>query len=333
MFVIFLIFAAAAAFFLQWSRKSVVTTEYSVESERIPAEFDGFRIVQVSDLQSEYFGRGQKNLLEKVRRANPDMIVFTGDLADRNHTDYQASLTAIEGLVRISPVYYVNGNHELALAQEEISQMYDLMKSVGAVLLFDETAVIEKKGVALHLMGLSEETLCESKLRGRFGAGGEAGAEGCIEKNGAVKLERKVQETETENGEGSGAVFGRKKISDTDIDTSVITDKMKELEEGFSPEECFSILLVHEPQFLETYARGGFDLIFAGHAHGGQIRLPFTQGLFAPGQGILPPLTAGVHTCGKKKMVISRGLGNSTFPFRLFNRPEIVSVKLVKKEV
>lgn len=308
MFVIFLIFAAAAAFFLQWSRKSVVTTEYSVESERIPAEFDGFRIVQVSDLQSEYFGRGQKNLLEKVRRANPDMIVFTGDLADRNHTDYQASLTAIEGLVQIAPVYYVNGNHELALPQEEISQMYDSMKSAGAVLLFDEAAVIEKKGAALRLMGISEETVYESKLRGQFGA-------------------------EAENGEESGAVFGREKISDTDIDGSVILDKMKELAEPPLSIKNFSILLVHEPQFLETYACGGFDLIFAGHAHGGQIRLPFTQGLFAPGQGILPGLTAGVHTCGKTKMVISRGLGNSTFPFRLFNRPEIVFAKLVKKEV
>ena len=134
------------------------------------------------------------------------MIVFTGDLADRNHTDYQASLTAIEGLVQIAPVYYVNGNHELVLPQEEISQMYDSMKSAGAVLLFDETAVIEKKGAALRLMGISEETVYESKLRGQFGA-------------------------EAENGEESGAVFGREKISDTDIDGSVILDKMKELAE------------------------------------------------------------------------------------------------------
>lgn len=308
MFVIFLIFAAAAVFFLQWSRKSIVTTEYSLESDRIPAEFDGFCIVQVSDLQSEYFGREQKNLLEQVRREKPEVIVFTGDLADRNHTDYRASLTAVEGLAQIAPVYYVNGNHELALPQEDISQIYDLMKDAGVVLLFDETAVIEKKGAALCLTGLSEETVYESKLHGQVGA--EAG-------------DGKVPDT----------VSGRKKISDADIAESVILDKMKELQKTSDSNKGFSILLVHEPQFLATYARGRFDLIFAGHAHGGQIRLPFTQGLFAPGQGILPHLTAGVHTYGKTKMVISRGLGNSTFPFRLFNRPEIVSVKLVKKKV
>ena len=307
MFVIFMIFAAAAVFFLQWSRKSIVTTEYSVECESIPEEFDGLRIVQVSDLQSEYFGREQKRLLEKVRRARPDIIVFTGDLADRNHTDYRASLIAAEGLARIATVYYVNGNHEFALPQEEISQMYDSMRRAGVVLLFDEAAVIERNGDAIRLTGLSEETVYESKLCGQPAAEGR-------------------------DRETPGAVSGRKKISDTDIDASVITDKMKELEEPSTPIKKFSILLVHEPQFLETYACCGFDLIFAGHAHGGQIRLPFTQGLFAPGQGILPSLTAGVHTCGKTKMIISRGLGNSTFPFRIFNRPEIVSVRLVRKE-
>lgn len=318
-------FAAAAAFFLQWSRKAVVITEYTVGSKKIPAEFDGFRIVQVSDLQSEYFGRKQKHLLEKVRRAKPDIIVFTGDLADRNHTDYRAGMTAIQGLVQIAPVYYVNGNHELALSQEDISQMYASMARKGAVLLLDESVMIERNGDILHLMGISEETVYESKLCGisgaEEGAGLREGRQGNPERNeGAEEMEEKKQDA-----------FGRKKISDTDIDTSVIINKMKELKKDFSPEEYFSILLVHEPQFLSTYARGGADLVFAGHAHGGQIRLPFTQGLFAPGQGILPRLTAGVHACGKTEMVISRGLGNSTFPFRLFNRPEIVSVKLAKE--
>ena len=87
----------------------------------------------------------------------------------------------------------------------------------------------------------------------------------------------------------------------------------------------------------QTYACDGVDLIFAGHAHGGQIRLPFTEGLFAPGQGVLPKLTSGVHSAkdlpaagsSETVMVISRGLGNSTFPFRLFNRPEIVAVELI----
>lgn len=94
----------------------------------------------------------------------------------------------------------------------------------------------------------------------------------------------------------------------------------------------FSVLLAHKPQFAENYAGAGFDLILCGHAHGGQWRIPFTKiGIYAPGQGMFPKLTSGVHVFGKTNTVISRGLGNSECPLRLFNRPEVVIVDLIKK--
>ncbi len=101
--------------------------------------------------------------------------------------------------------------------------------------------------------------------------------------------------------------------------------KIDEITPAVSPK----ILLAHEPQFFEKYARAGYDLVMCGHAHGGQWRIPFTgRGLFAPGQGAFPKYTSGVHTSGKTRMVISRGLGNSEFPLRLFNRPEIVIIEI-----
>ena len=75
-------------------------------------------------------------------------------------------------------------------------------------------------------------------------------------------------------------------------------------------------------------AEAGADLVLSGHAHGGQVRLPGIGGLFAPGQGILPRLTSGVHARGETRLVVSRGLGNSSFPLRVFNPPEIVTVTL-----
>lgn len=93
---------------------------------------------------------------------------------------------------------------------------------------------------------------------------------------------------------------------------------------------AFNILLSHRPELFKTYAKSGFDIAFCGHAHGGQIRLPFIGGLFSPHQGLFPKYTSGVHQKGSFKMVISRGLGNSVFPFRIFNRPEIVKVVLKK---
>lgn len=93
---------------------------------------------------------------------------------------------------------------------------------------------------------------------------------------------------------------------------------------------AFNILLSHRPELFKTYAKSGFDIAFCGHAHGGQIRLPFIGGLFSPHQGLFPKYTSGIHQKGSFKMVISRGLGNSVFPFRIFNRPEIVKVVLKK---
>lgn len=90
----------------------------------------------------------------------------------------------------------------------------------------------------------------------------------------------------------------------------------------------FTILLAHRPELIEDYAAFGADLVLSGHAHGGQIRLPFIGGLYAPGQGILPEYTSGMKSLGGTSVVISRGLGNSLFPFRVNNDPEVVAIKL-----
>ena len=85
----------------------------------------------------------------------------------------------------------------------------------------------------------------------------------------------------------------------------------------------FSLLLAHQPQELPVYADYGYDLVFSGHAHGGQARL-FGQGLIAPDQGLFPKFTAGKHIAGDTALIISRGVGNSVIPVRVFDRPELV---------
>jgi len=92
--------------------------------------------------------------------------------------------------------------------------------------------------------------------------------------------------------------------------------------------DSFSILLSHRPEFFSLYCESSFDLVFSGHAHGGQFRLPFIGGLFAPGQGFLPEYDSGVFCKDSTQMVVSRGLGNSLFPLRLNNCPEIVVAEL-----
>ena len=96
-------------------------------------------------------------------------------------------------------------------------------------------------------------------------------------------------------------------------------------------EPGFKILLSHRPELLELYAEAGMDMVFSGHAHGGQIRLPFVGALYAPDQGFLPAYTSGRYDRSKTALYVSRGLGNSLFPFRVFNRPELVIVTISRE--
>lgn len=97
----------------------------------------------------------------------------------------------------------------------------------------------------------------------------------------------------------------------------------KELENG----QGFKLVLSHFPEnFMEikemNYSQYDFDLQLSGHAHGGQFRLPFIGPVYSPGQGIRPKYAQGSFGT-KPMMIVSRGLGNAEFPFRLFNHPEI----------
>ena len=90
----------------------------------------------------------------------------------------------------------------------------------------------------------------------------------------------------------------------------------------------YTILLSHRPELFDLYVETEMDLVFSGHAHGGQFRLPFVGGLVAPNQGFFPKYDAGQFTEENTTMIVSRGVGNSIIPIRFNNRPEIVLVTL-----
>ena len=90
----------------------------------------------------------------------------------------------------------------------------------------------------------------------------------------------------------------------------------------------FTVLLSHRPELFDLYVDTGMDLVFGGHAHGGQFRLPFVGGLVAPNQGFFPKYDSGQFIKENTTMIVSRGVGNSIIPIRFNNRPEIVLVTL-----
>ena len=101
---------------------------------------------------------------------------------------------------------------------------------------------------------------------------------------------------------------------------------------GMDLPEAYSVLLSHRPEAFGAYAANGIGLSLCGHAHGGQIRFPFLGGLYAPHQGFFPKYDAGRYTENGAVMIVSRGLGNSQFPVRLNDRPELVIVELQTDE-
>ena len=90
----------------------------------------------------------------------------------------------------------------------------------------------------------------------------------------------------------------------------------------------YTVLLSHRPELFELYVETGIDLVFSGHAHGGQFRIPFIGGLVAPNQGFFPKYDAGLFSEDNTTMIVSRGVGNSIIPLRFNNRPEIILVEL-----
>lgn len=98
-----------------------------------------------------------------------------------------------------------------------------------------------------------------------------------------------------------------------------------------SHEDGYQILLTHRPELINNYLEGDFNLVLAGHAHGGQWRIPFIlNGLFAPNQGLFPKYAGGRYDFKNTVFIVSRGLAReSTFVPRIFNRPELVIIDVI----
>lgn len=266
--------AIVLALLLYWGNTKVELTRTDVALARLPIEFDGFTIAHLSDLHNANFGTGQERLLNRVREADADIIVITGDMIDSRHTDVERAAETLRLLSEIAPVYLVTGNHE-ARVPETWAQLLGAAESVGVTVLRNAYVDLEQEGSHIRIAGLDDLGFYVKELGWEIGE---------------TQLKANLYHL---------------------IDPSTAT-----------------ILLSHRPELYAWYAAAGTDLVLAGHAHGGQIRLPWIGGVVAPGQGLLPKYTEGVHRFENMQMVISRGLGNSILPIRVNNPPEVVAVTL-----
>ena len=272
---------AAGWLWFQWQCWGIRTTVTQVELSRLPDGFDGLRLVHISDLHGHEYGEDSAELLTRIRKQEPELIVITGDLIDREKQLEMVPALA-KGLCAIAPTYYVTGNHEWACC--DVRALKSLLRECGVTVLDNKYVVLERGGDTLVLAGVDDP-------------------------NGYA-------------------------------DQKTPEELYAEISEEFP--WVFTLLLAHRNDQFDRYAHAGYSLVLSGHAHGGIVRLPFTDGLVDTGMNLFPTRTAGAYRSGNSTLFVSRGLGNNTIPinglsvpikgFRLFNRPDLAVVELVQNQ-
>lgn len=151
--IILALIAAAAAFLIKDSRDDLEISRYEVKSQKLPESFDGFKIVQLSDLHGAEFGEDGMGLVEKVEELEPDIIALTGDFV----TD-EGDLAAVEKLaarlVKLCPVYFISGNHEFGSGLAV--KVRNILERAGVKYLSNEYLTISRGEDEILLGGVED---------------------------------------------------------------------------------------------------------------------------------------------------------------------------------
>lgn len=241
-----------------------------VKINDLPKGLQGLKIAHISDVHIPRNASTIINLINKVHKENPDIIVMTGDILDRSGDINDPNLSKLcMGLVSIAPTYAVAGNHEAD--SDRLNRWKKILQANNVKIVENKIEIYRKNNAMLAIMGLSDNRKYSYKYFNNIEA--------------VKNIPR--------------------------------------------------ILLAHRPEIFYTYSSNSYsikpDLVFSGHAHGGQFRIPLLNiGIVAPGQGFFPNYTSGLYTSTSGvQMVVSRGLGNSIFPIRINDRPHLPIIRLI----
>ncbi len=268
--VMCVIFAMAVFLGIGLFTNGLSVTSYTIASPKVPPSFDGYTIVQITDLHNRVFGQGQEELISEVEKLKPDIIVLTGDMINRDYFDYQSISDLLAGIRGIAPVYAISGNHELD-NQHALSELKEMYAANGVVFLDDAGAVLSSPG------GAEDEQIF---------------------------------------------MYGQKMLTNGE------GDFWTDYEHTPHDTSQYNIFLSHFSDKFDEIAPMNYDLVIAGHTHGGIIRLPFIGGLLGTDNEPFPKYDGGVFTQGASTMVSGRGLGDSSFIPRLYNNRELVCITL-----
>lgn len=126
-------------------------TRYNYTSQKLPSSFDGYKILQLSDFHCKSFGKDESKLISKIHACQPDIILFTGDMVDEDHSIHNFELL-VKGIYDIAPIYAVTGNHDTTDSQI-YTQMMSICEKYNIHFLDSTSAVISSGNNTITLCG------------------------------------------------------------------------------------------------------------------------------------------------------------------------------------
>ncbi len=142
-----------------WGNTALELNRFTLESDRLPKEFDGFRIAHISDFHNTEIGVKNEKLVSVIKEAEPDIIAITGDMIDSRRTNIEIALSFAREITKTAPCYYVTGNHEARVA--ESYNFKEALSELGIIVLENVKTEIERGGEKICLIGVDDPTFSD----------------------------------------------------------------------------------------------------------------------------------------------------------------------------
>ena len=280
---------------------NIITQEIKING--LPDEFDGFTILQIADLHSKSFGENQESLINIINEQTFDMIAICGDMQDIHTEGFNEFIRLLEGIENNEEIYYTPGNHGPYPFKNDEGYTNFLRSEdeFNNDVLEDDESLLSEEGKVLRELGV------------KF-------------LNRAYEIKR-----------GDKSIW---------ISELLFKDQLKFITNGQYDNEGINIAITHYPMesvFSNdnyTNQMPGYELVLAGHYHGGQFRIPGIGAVYIPdlNKPVYFPSqerVSGLTEYGDIKQYVTKGLGAGgpidLLRFRLFNRPEINLIKLTRE--
>ena len=134
-------------------------SKYEVASSKVPKAFDGFKILQLSDLHNRRFNKNNKKIVKIIEKQKPDIIVMTGDMVSSNSAGFSNFFSLVEELDGNYPIYYIFGNHEQRLSVEKQASIIGKLREYGVKVLNNQQEFITKDDESIQIFGLKQELI------------------------------------------------------------------------------------------------------------------------------------------------------------------------------